>query len=143
MMLTLKKVPWFSLMLVLLSYSTLGWVISEARPPLFVWPITVIAILSLLVSLTAPLTKFNQYSSILFKNNTRTFGVTVLAAFLLFVMLAWFRVFLDTLLIISATILVKIDFQTAGFRASTTFAFTSFCSLIGLTAGALIYKITL
>ena len=41
----LKRVPWVSLALVMLSYSSLGWVISETRAPLFVWLATVVAIL--------------------------------------------------------------------------------------------------
>ncbi|MBW4684030.1 MAG: hypothetical protein KME40_02780 [Komarekiella atlantica HA4396-MV6] len=137
----LKRVPWVSLALVLLSYSTLGWVISETRPPLFVWLVVVVVILLLLITLTTPWSKMARYYTILFKSNTRSFGVAVLAAFLFFVMLAWFRVFLDTLLILSATILVKIDFQTAGFREGLAFVITSIFSLTGLALGALVYKL--
>ncbi|HLO88681.1 MAG TPA: hypothetical protein VK203_27240 [Nostocaceae cyanobacterium] len=137
----LERIPFFSLALMLMSYSTLGWMISEAKAPLFIWTIAVVSILLLLVSLTVPLSKLNEYSTTLFKSNTRTFGVTILAAFLFFVMLSWFRVFLDTLLIISATILVKIDFQAARFRASLAFCLTSTCSLVGLATGAFIYRL--
>ena len=137
----LKRVPWVSLALVLLSYSTLGWVISEARAPLFVWLMTVVAILLLIVTLTIPWMKMRYYFSILLKSNTRSFAVAVLGAFLFFVMIAWFRVFLDTLLIVSATILVKIDFQTAGLREGLAFWTTSSFSLIGLALGALIHKL--
>ncbi|MHC5821545.1 MAG: hypothetical protein ACYT04_38175, partial [Nostoc sp.] len=73
----LRRVPWVSLALVLLSYFTLGWVISEIHVPLFVWVITVVAILLLIVTLTAPWPKMTYY--ILLKSNTRTFGVAVLA----------------------------------------------------------------
>ncbi|BDI15680.1 hypothetical protein ANSO36C_14820 [Nostoc cf. commune SO-36] len=136
-----KRVPWVSLALVLLSYSTLGWVISETRAPLFVWVATVIAILILMVTLTAPWPKMTYYYSILLQSNTRSFGVAVLAAFLFFIMIAWFRVFLDTLLIVSATILVRIDFQRAGLREGLAFYTTSIFSLGGLALGALIYKL--
>ncbi|MFS0514581.1 hypothetical protein ACEYW6_07640 [Nostoc sp. UIC 10607] len=140
-MLILKRVPWVSLALVLLSYSTLGWVISETRAPLFVWLVTVVAILILIVTLTTPWPKMTYYFSILLKSNTRSFGVAVLAAFLFFIMIAWFRIFLDTLLIISATILVRIDFQIAGLREGLAFWTASIFSLTGLALGALIYKL--
>ncbi|MFM2061506.1 MAG: hypothetical protein RLZZ507_1176 [Cyanobacteriota bacterium] len=133
----LQRIPWFSLTLLLLSYSTLGWVISETKPPWFVWVILVFAILLLLASLTTPWSKIAEYYSILFQSNLRSFGITVLAAFLFFLMLSWFRVFLDTLLMISATILAKIDFQAAEFKAGLTFWVTSFFALSGLAAGAL------
>lgn len=137
----LKRVPWVSLALVLLSYSALGWVISETRAPMFVWLVTVVAILLLIVTLTTPWSKVTNYYTILFKSNIRSFCVAVLAAFLFFIMLAWFRVFLDTLLIISATILVRIDFQIAGLREGLAFCTTSIFSLAGLALGALIYKL--
>ncbi|MCC5630044.1 hypothetical protein [Nostoc sphaeroides] len=137
----LQRVPWVSLALVLLSYSTLGWVISETRASVSVWLATVVAILLLIVTLTIPWIKMRYYFSILLKSNTRSFAVAVLAAFLFFIMIAWFRVFLDTLLIVSATILVKIDFQTAGLREGLAFWTTSTFSLIGLALGALIYKL--
>jgi len=134
----LKKIPWFSLTLVLLSYSTLGWVIFEEKAHWYIWLITVVTILLSLICVTNPWLKLNEYSSILFKSNSRTFGVTVLAAFLFFLMIAWFRVFLDTLLILCATILAKIDFQAVGLKPSLAFGCISFCSLLGLVLGALI-----
>ncbi|WP_375501281.1 hypothetical protein [uncultured Nostoc sp.] len=137
----LQTVPWVSLALLLLSYSTLGWVIAETLAPVSVWVATVVAILLLIVTLTIPWTKMTYYFSILLKSNTRSFAVAVLAAFLFFIMIAWFRVFLDTLLIVSATILVKIDFQTAGLREGLAFWTASTFSLIGLALGALIYKL--
>ncbi|MCL6752315.1 hypothetical protein KBT16_15625 [Nostoc sp. CCCryo 231-06] len=137
----LQRVPWVSLALVLLSYSTLGWVIAETLAPLSVWVATVVAILLLIVTLTIPWMKMKYYFSILLKSNTRSFAVAVLAAFLFFIMIAWFRVFLDTLLIVSATILVKIDFQTAGLREELAFWTASIFSLTGLGLGALIYKL--
>ncbi|MDZ8032873.1 MAG: hypothetical protein RMY64_17500 [Nostoc sp. DedQUE08] len=136
----LKRVPWVSLALVLLSYSTLGWVISETRAPIFVWVATVIAILLLIITLTAPWPRMTYYYSIFLQSNTRAFAVAVLAAFLFFIMIAWFRIFLDTLLIISATILVRIDFQRAGLKEGLAFSTASIFSLGGLALGALIYK---
>ncbi|MEH1871574.1 hypothetical protein [Nostoc sp.] len=137
----MQRVPWVSLALVLLSYSTLGWLISETRASVSMWLATVVAILLLIVTLTIPWTKITYYFSILLKSNTRSFAVAVVAAFLFFIMIAWFRVFLDTLLIVSATILVKIDFQTAGLRAGLAFLAASIFSLSGLALGALIYKL--
>ncbi|MEH1895771.1 hypothetical protein CDG77_05030 [Nostoc sp. 'Peltigera membranacea cyanobiont' 213] len=137
----LKRVPWVSLALVLLSYSTLGWVISETHAPRSVWVLTVVGILLLIVTLTTPWPKMTYYLNTLLKSNIKSFGVAVLAAFLFFIMIAWFGVFLDTLLIISATILVKIDFQKAGLRQKLAFLTTSIFSLSGLALGALIYNL--
>ncbi|AFY31121.1 hypothetical protein [Calothrix sp. PCC 7507] len=132
----LKRVPWVSLALVLLSYSTLGWVISETKPPWFVWLVLVLGILLLVGSLTIPWSKMTEFSLVLFESNTRTFIFAISAAFLFFLMLAWFRLFLDTLLIISAAILARIDFQAAGLQEGQAFWITSIVSLTGLALGA-------
>ncbi|WP_306460509.1 hypothetical protein [Cuspidothrix issatschenkoi] len=121
-----------------MSYITLGWVIFEDKSDWSIWLITVASVLLFLMCLTNPRFKLREYSGIFFKNNSRTFGVTVLAAFLFFLMIAWFRVFLDTLLILCATILAKIDFQAVDLKPELTFACISFCSLLGLGLGALI-----
>ncbi|BAY97444.1 hypothetical protein NIES37_13860 [Tolypothrix tenuis PCC 7101] len=132
----LQRIPWVSLTLLLLSYSTLGWVISETKAPLFVWAITVLAILLFVGSLTVPWTNLARVSSTVFKSSTRTFVFSVFAAFLFFVMLAWFRMFLDTLLIIAAAILARIDFQAAGVKEGKAFWLTSLLSLAGVALGA-------
>ncbi|MBW4643749.1 MAG: hypothetical protein KME23_12300 [Goleter apudmare HA4340-LM2] len=132
----LKRVPWVSLALVLLSYSTLGWVISENKVPWTVWLTTVFGVLLLVGNLTIPWLKITQVSTIFFRSSTRTFVFAVFSAFLFFLMLAWFRVFLDTLLIIAATILARIDFQTTGCNQKQSFWTMSIISLTGLALGA-------
>ncbi len=134
----LKKIPWFALTLVLLSYSTLGWLIFEEKAQWYVRLITVVTILLSLICINNPWLKLDDYSHIFFKSSARTFVVAILAAFLFFLMIAWFRVFLDTLLILSATILAKIDFQGVGLKPAVTFGCISFCSLLGLGMGVLI-----
>jgi hypothetical protein len=131
----LQRVPWVSLTLLILSYSTLGWVISETKAHWSVWLVTVVGILLLMLSLTTPWASIRKLSSILFKSNTSSFIFTVFAAFLFFLMLAWFRLFLDTLLIVSAAILARIDFQAAGFKEGQTFWITAIFSLAGLALG--------
>ncbi|BAY12088.1 hypothetical protein [Calothrix sp. NIES-2098] len=131
-----QRVPWVSLTLLLLSYSTLGWVIAETKASVFIWTVTVLAIVLFVGSLTVPWTRVADVSSIVFKSSTRTFFFAVFAAFLFFIMLAWFRMFLDTLLIVAAAILARIDFQTAGFKEWPAFWMTSILSLAGLALGA-------
>ncbi|WP_414586488.1 hypothetical protein [Scytonema sp. PCC 10023] len=139
----LKRLPFVSLVLLLLTYTTLGWVISKTYAPArwFIWLLAVIAILVLLAGLTISWRRLTDYSFVLFKSNLKSFSITVLAAFLFFLIIAQFRVFLDTLVIIAAAILGKIDFQTAGFTEGQAFCFLSIFSLTGLALGALIHKV--
>jgi hypothetical protein len=133
----MKSFPWVSLMLVVLAYGSLGWLISQAHSPWYIWLTAVIAILFLLSALTTPWLKMADYSILFFKSDTRTLAFSILAAFLFFLMLAWFKVFLDTLVIISANILLKIDVQRFGLGERESFLITSIFSFTGLVLGAL------
>lgn len=138
----LRRLPWVSLSLLLLTYATYGWWIAKANLHVLVWPVAFMAAFLLAAALTTPMTKIANYSFFIFKSNIRSFSVTVLGAFLFFLMIAWFRVFLDTLVIIAASILARIDFQTAGFSEEQTFWVLSFVCWIGLGFGFLVYRLT-
>jgi hypothetical protein len=132
----IKSFPWVSLTLVVLAYASLGWLISQAHSPWYIWLTVVTAMLFLLSALTTPWLKMADYSIIFFKSDTRTLAFSVLAAFLFFLMIAWFKVFLDTLVIISANILFRIDVQRCGLGERQTFLVTSIFSFTGLAFGA-------
>ncbi|NES99442.1 MAG: hypothetical protein F6K62_19520 [Sphaerospermopsis sp. SIO1G2] len=136
-----KQIPWLSLTLVFLSYCALGWMISETETPGWVWILLISGIVLLLASLTTPWSKITVYYSTLLQSKLRSFLITIFAAFLFFLMLAWFRIFLDTLLILSATILAKIDFQTSGYNAGASFFLTSSFALSGLGVGAWLHRL--
>jgi hypothetical protein len=131
----MKSFPWVSLTLVVLAYGSLGWLISQAHSPWYIWLTAVTAILFLLSALTTPWLKMADYSILFFKSDTRTLAFSVLAAFLFFLMLAWFKVFLDTLVIISANILLRIDIQRCGLGERQSFFITSIFSFTGLALG--------
>ncbi|MCX7596290.1 MAG: hypothetical protein N2235_21540 [Fischerella sp.] len=140
-MLILKRLPWSSLLLLLFTYITLGWVLYKANVQPHVWVLVVLAILLFVGGLTIPWSQIADYSISFFASNLRSFGVAVLGAFLFFLILAWFRQFLDILVITAAVVLVKIDFQTAGFKEGLTFWITNIFSLTGLGLGALAARV--
>ncbi|HIK06167.1 MAG TPA: hypothetical protein IGS40_15865 [Trichormus sp. M33_DOE_039] len=138
-MLIVKRIPWMALGLLLLTYTTLGWSLSDLQAPWFVWFVLVLSLLLLVGTLTAPYSTLAKYSIVLFGSNTKTFVAAVLGAFLFFMMLAWFRVFLDTLLIVSSAILARIDFQSTGFKEGQAFIVTSIFSIVGVGLGAFVH----
>jgi hypothetical protein len=139
-MLILKRLPWVSLTLLLITYGILGWVISKANVAWFIWLIVVIAVLLLIENLTSFFWKIADYSSLFLKLNVRSIILTVLGAFLFFLMVAWFQVFIDSLLIIGTLTLARIEFHLAGFSEKQYFLVVSVLSLASLTAGALVQK---
>lgn len=137
---TLKRFPWVSLALLLVTYTILGWVISAANVRPFVWLVAAIAVFSLVGFWTIPWSTMASYSIIVFKSNLRTFAFVVLMAFLFFLMISWFSVFLDTLLVIAAVILARVDFQLSGFSRKQAFWTLSIFSMLGLACGGFVQK---
>jgi hypothetical protein len=135
-MLMIKRIPWVSLLLAFLTYSSFGWIIIKMQAPLVVWPVIVVAILFLVTGLTSPWSKIANYSAIFVKSDIRSFGSAILAAFIFFLMIAEFRIFLNFLVIFSATILIRIDFQAAGLEEGKSFWFISTFAVLSLALGA-------
>ncbi|MGD1911736.1 MAG: hypothetical protein ACFB2X_13015 [Rivularia sp. (in: cyanobacteria)] len=133
----IKKLPWVSLALVLFTYGVFGWILSHENLSIFAWLLIVIGLLFLIGALTTPWSMTSKFIRVLFNTKLKSFGVAVLSAFLFFMILARFRIFLDMMLIISATILVRLDFQTAGFGEIQAFCLTSVFSIAGLMLGVL------
>ncbi len=134
----IKKLPWVSLTLILLTYSVFGWILSQENLPEFAWLLIVISVLILVAGITTPWSKTVKYVRVLFNTKLKSFGFAVLGAFLFFLVLAEFRIFLDIMLIISATILVRLDFQLAGVEETQAFFLTSAFSIAGLMLGFLL-----
>lgn len=132
---TLKK-PWLSLALLLVTYSTLGWLLSAFHNPWFVWVIIVVGILLLAAALSSPRAKFKD-SSRLFKSNTKNFFFVIAAAFLSAILLWRLQIFVHALVIISAATLFRLDAQTARLSNKQIFWILVIVSLAGLGLGLL------
>ena len=134
----IKTLPWVSLTLVFVTYSVFGWILSQENLPEFVWLLIVISVLILVAAITTPWSKAVKYVRVLFNTKLKSFGFAVLGAFVFFLIFAEFRIFLDIMLIVSATILVRLDFQLAGAKEIQAFFFTSAFSIAGLMLGFLL-----
>jgi hypothetical protein len=135
---TIKRLPWVSLILLLVTYSVFGWILSQENLSIFLWGLIIISVLFLVAGLTTPWSKTVKYLSVLFNTKLKSFLLAVFGAFLFFLVFAEFRIFLDIMLIISATILVRLDFQIAGLKEIQAFCITSVFSIAGLMLGLLL-----
>lgn len=134
---TLKKFPWVSLTLLLVTYSTLGWLLTEFHDPMIVWVIVVVGILLLAAELSSSWSKIRDGLASLFKSDNRAFLFGVAGAFLSVVIITWFHIFAHALVVISAATLVKLDAQTARLSQRQTFWLLAIVSLVGLGLGRL------
>lgn len=131
---TLKKLPWVSLALLLVTYSTLGWILATFHEPGFIWVIIVVLILLLAAFLSSPGAKFRD--NFLFKSPTRTFFFIVAAAFFSVIILWRLHIFVRALVTILAAILVRLEAQESRLSNRQTFWILAIISLAGLGLGA-------
>ncbi len=139
----IKRLPWISLTLIFLTYTHLGWITYQAGYSPFIWLLLVIAILLLTGSFTTPWSKISHFFRFLFQSNLRYSGLTLLGALLLFFILAKFRLFLDILVMVAATMLARLDFQGAGLNEKWAFGIIFIFSLSGLGLGGIIHLLVL
>jgi len=134
-MLSLKKFPWFSLSLLLITYITLGWLLTASRDPWYAWVIVGVGVVLLNVLLSSPWSQIRRSLSRLLQSDTKVFLASVIAAFLSAIIVTWLHVSLHALLVIASGTLFKLDVQTAKLSASQTFWILCVVSLIGLCLG--------
>lgn len=132
---TSKKFPWVSLALLLVTYSTLGSLLTAFHDPLFIWVIIVVSVLLLAAALSSPWSKIRNAFTRIFKSDSRTFLVAVVAALLSVVFVSWLHISAHALVVMSAGTLVRLDAQTAGLSERQIFWLLAIVSLVGLGLG--------
>ncbi|NJL09262.1 MAG: hypothetical protein HC908_00595 [Calothrix sp. SM1_7_51] len=140
-MVIFRRLPWVAIALVFLTYGSLGWLIYKAKVPLSIWLLVILAMLLVEGGMTALWTQIAFFWSAFFRSKRRSFFFTLFMSFMLFLIIARFKLFLDSLVVISAIMLGRLDFQTSGFSRISTFWFMSFFSLSGLALGAVLAKL--
>lgn len=136
-MLTLKKLPWLSLGLLLATYMTLGWLLMAFHDPLAAWVVVIAGIFFLSMLLAAPWSHLRDNLALMFKTDARAFVVAVAGAFLSVLIIGWFHIFAHVLVATSAATLFRLDAQAVGWSEGRIFWILLVISLVGLVLGAI------
>lgn len=136
----IKKLSGVSLALLLVTYITVGRLLSDAREPVLAWVIIILGVLLQAVLLSSPRSRFRNISRF-FKSDTRTFFFIVVAAFLSVVVLWRLHVFVHALIAISAATLVKLEAQAVRLTSRQTFWLLVIISLAGLGLGSILQTV--
>jgi hypothetical protein len=159
----LKKFPWLSLSLLLITYGVFGWYVDQSSAPwrhelveqvkpwgwfvdedlLLTFTHLLAAVLIVLISLAlaSPVAFLTIFLGNSLKFDTNTFffllGLSLIGVFAM----RWFEYFARVLLLLSATILVRLDFQMAGYNKWQTFILLTFLCLFGFGLGVLSFTL--
>ena len=158
--LTAKRVPWLSLLLLLVSYASFGWflchyafplvdslprglstrevfdrVLLQPTLPKVVLLATIGCIIFFSLAFMRPLSNFTSFINRWFKSDTTAFLTISIFAGMIAVVLYWLQVFLFVVTIAAAGALARIDLQTHRFSGLQSFWLLSTFSLVGLAIG--------
>jgi len=140
----LHRLPWVSLLLMLIAYGTFGWSIAEIKIAHHWWalwlPAELLAVMLAFIT-TSPLRTLERIINQWFKSNLTSFVAAVGGAFLVVVMLTWIHVFAYLLVLVASEALVRLDLQTGGFNERQSFWLLIVIAFAGLGAGWATYNI--
>ncbi len=144
-MLTSKRLPWVSLLLLLVTYMSLGWLLSTVpNAPWAIWLAAVAFAFVLTGALTSALPLVKDLVGFTLKSDTRAFVSVTIAAFLTVFVITWFSAFAQALVLMSAKSLARLELQTSRFSQWQAFGILLIVSLAGLGLGGaahtLIYR---
>ncbi|MEG4251706.1 hypothetical protein QUB37_25520 [Microcoleus sp. AT3-A2] len=135
----MKKNSWVSLILLFVTYFTLGWKLSEFDvPPHLTWFLAIASILVLAVALSFPLRDIKALIVRWFSSDIGAFLSIIVGAFVAVVVFTWMHLFATCLLLISAGALARLDIQISGWKDWRAFALLATISLAGVGLGGAI-----
>ena len=133
--LIVKIITWVALLLLLITYFSLGWALFAAEFPLSVWGIIVIGVILMILLLTIPLNTFKGPIMNWFRSNIGTFIAVIFGAFFLVVLATWVDIFFRIILMLSSILLAKVELQTIGVKHGLSFFILIAIALTGLVLG--------
>ena len=129
------KLPWTSLVLLLLTYITFGWVLYGLTTNPLNW--LLVAFVSTLLAgfVTYPSQSISWGFGGFFKTDTRAFILIVISSILSVLLLTSLRFFVDAVVLCSAGLLASLDLKTGGWNKSISLFIILGWQLLGLSIG--------
>lgn len=129
-MLRIKKLPWASLEMMILTYGVFGWLMSASTispwlPLLGAFYLMVVITILTLLSLRNLQTQLDSW----FQSKLRSLITLILGAFAMAVIVSWLEIFIRTLVLLAAALLVRIDLIAQGFSRGHIFLVLSITAL--------------
>lgn len=140
-MLRLRKLPWTSIGMMILSYGVFGWLMSASlTSPWLSWfgafyIMIVIAVLTLM-----PLQNLQKKLNYWLESKLRSLITLVLGVFAVVVIFSWLEVFIRILVLMAAALLVRIDLIAQGLSKGQIFLVLITFGLGSYGLGVLIHE---
>lgn len=130
----MKKLPWVSLLLVVIAYTLFGWNSAVSQ---YNWVEGATLVLGIALFLIAPVQLIKICFSRWLASDARAFISIIILSFLTVVVLTWLSVFAQFFILLSAGILARFDLQTAGYGPWKAFGILVVISSLSFAFGML------
>lgn len=152
-----KKIPWLSLILLILVYGVFGWLytpwfnfflqggrlfgwrVGPNIALLLVYGLGVVWIFLISTVFTAPVTLMTLGVSKWLKSELRAFLSVIFGALAFALIIRWFAFFARFFVLLAAAMLVKLDLQTAGYSKWSSVLILALVCLASFSAGVLAF----
>lgn len=132
---SIKRIPWLSLGLLLLAYSTFSWFLYSLTVSWVVWALVIAFALVQALLLTAFADSFRTVIDNWLRSDLGYFASVVIGALFVAFAFVWIRIFSYVLVLVAAEMLARLDLQNAGFNRVQSLLLLTLVSLVGLALG--------
>ncbi len=133
------KLPWVSLLLLFLTYTTFGWLLYDWTGDRRVWLAVAFGIVVLGGCVTYPSKSISMGFGRFVKTDVRAFILIIIASILSVILLTWFQYSIDIVAISTAGLLVSLDLKTSGWSKAFSLILIIGWQLLGVSAGLTIH----
>ncbi len=138
-----QKVTWVTLVLLLVTCLSLGWDLFETNLDLLSWGLISVGLIVLCLCLTTPIKLLQKPIDTWFASDFRTFLSIVFGSFLIVFIATSVDTVSKLLLLLSATLLARIELRTARLKDWQAFVILVLVCLSGLSLGVWIHYLVL
>ncbi|NEO31821.1 MAG: hypothetical protein F6K36_15565 [Symploca sp. SIO3C6] len=137
-----QKLPWISIMLLLLTHGVFGWLVSADYTSWLLWLISAVFILLVAFVLASPVKLSGNLVASWIKSDNRASITTIIGSFLAVLILCWIHIFIRFLVLISAMALVRLDLQAENYNNGwLAFGILAIVSLSGFFIGLMTHQL--
>jgi hypothetical protein len=130
-----KKFPKFSLVLLLTTYTTLGWILAASKAPIYIVLLAAALAMLLAETLAAPFSNLRKLVLRTFNTDGKAFAIVIGLSFFASAIVMWIDVFVRVLVLISAALLARLDLHRSGLGQWQAFWILMLVSLGGFALG--------
>lgn len=129
------RLPWTSLLLLFLTYTTFGWLLYEWTSNRQVWLVSAFGVIILGGFVSYPSRSISLSFGGFFKTDTRALILIVLASVGSVILLTQLQLFVDAVVLCAAGLLVSLDLKVKGWSKSMSFLLIISWQLLGMSTG--------